>query len=366
LRTKLFGLLALAGLTGFAHAEEYSSAFAGHEIVVSRPSYLDQLRVDGQLVAEDSYVVIKATGTVSGIPVVIGTTNCGGSSCGDVTFVLTIPSGELPKIESLERDATEWKIHDDRIELLMPPPTGAHQGFRWNWTPKDGFKQIAVISPSPKGGTDWSDLSKLTQTLDLFDNAVIAPKLNTLLAKENDRDDFLAVDGPGDVKISKGQLVFTTCQAHNCPNAGTIVVVDPKAKKLYLAWKPYDDRPIIVRPVIGKWPKNARVEFNAWSAPYVSRKTSVKPLVSGENPVFKIDRFTVKDGVGEAIIKFTNRTGSAVSSLWVKCAFIGKDGVAIDTGLAHFMNIGKDETAYEEVHGVSAFGAEKVQCRIES
>lgn len=89
-----------------------------------------------------------------------------------------------------------------------------------------------------------------------------------------------------------------------------------------------------------------------------------KAAVAAQAKAMKIERFTTDGRTGEAIIKFHNTGSDLVEWMTVDCAFLDKDGVAVDTGIAIFRDIGAGETAYEKAGTMSGGLAETVRCRV--
>jgi hypothetical protein len=258
-------LVAVFSLT--AHAAPASQTIAGHQVeIVSDDNGNETLKVDGKAIHRNAYVSIDEVKTIGSVDVAIGSSSAGGNACDAPPFVLSFAKGKKSRFDGpidVCKTVT-YKIDGDRIRFESKALEG-DDGEAWLWTPARGFKSAGRVKHKPDPSKGWSDLSAHhdLHPSELLDLGEVATALLDLLGK--DRKKVLPVlNGVGSGEFVGDLYVGSSCRPHACPDAGIIVIADPKLKQLYVAWK-LERRKIEERTTDRTWPKAARAELDKWA-----------------------------------------------------------------------------------------------------
>ena len=238
----------------------------GHSVEVVGPFNDQQLVVDGKVLVKDASVSIDRIEVVGGTGVLIGGSFGGGNVCDASPFVVSFPSGEPPKVDGPidECGMGNVTVHSQDIEIVNSALPSA-PGHRWIWTLAGGFKDAGPIAFLADSRLGWDALrhQDLAFPIDLYNNSQVGAAIKAL-AGPDDRTFTTGLSGP-----SKGEFVGdayfgTGCAPHNCPFAGSFVIVDVASRKVFVAWKD-NDSPFVVRPPVKDWPGSFRFRLKEWT-----------------------------------------------------------------------------------------------------
>jgi hypothetical protein len=257
----------LAVVSSAALATEFRARLFGHEVVIAKSGFDDQLSVNGRVLQKSPILSISEMAVVSGVGVAIGRSGDGGNSCEASPFVLSFPAGDAARLDG-PLDTCRPVSHDvmtGEISLNTRALPGK-AGERWTWRPEEGFRATGTTSHSPNMRRGWAALRarEVTHPLDLYEYGEVAESIRGLLG--SDEQAFLpALAGPGSIRFEGDLLVSRACMAHNCDRTGALLLADLQTRRLFLAWKP-EVKPIVVRPAVGDWNGSARGQLRAWAA----------------------------------------------------------------------------------------------------
>ncbi len=267
LRAGVAALCLLFAFAGTTWAEPWSRTVSGHRVAVApgRKALEEVLTVDGKVVHRNAFITIEEATSVGGAHVVVGSSSNGGNACDGSPFVLSFQrggrlrlDGPLKSCKSVTHDAVRGGIRFQSLALEGDP------GQAWLWTPSRGFKFVGLVRhvPDPKRG--WADLraDKALHPSELLDLGEVAPTLLALLGRDR-RAVLPLLNGVGSGAFVDDLYVGSACRPHACMDTGVLVLADPKARKLYVAWK-LERRKIQMSAAIAKWPPAARVQLKKW------------------------------------------------------------------------------------------------------
>lgn len=80
----------------------------------------------------------------------------------------------------------------------------------------------------------------------------------------------------------------------------------------------------------------------------------------------QVDNFTVQRGISEVVLRVTNNTGKALSSVFIDCVFMTEDERAIDIGKAMVPSMEIGATKFEKAAVPTTEGVAKALCEIRS
>jgi hypothetical protein len=258
---------AVAFVATTAQAAPSSQMIAGHSVeVVNDGKGNEALKVDAKILHRNASVSIDQVESLGDLEVAIGSSSTGGNACDAPPFVLSFAKGRKPRLDGPIHacKTVTYKVQGDRIRFESKALEG-DDGEAWLWTPAHGFKAAGHVKHVPDSTKGWSDLSAHhdLHPSELLDLGEVATSLLDLIGK--DRQAVLPVlNGVGSGEFVGDLYVGTSCRPHACPDAGVLVVGDPKKKKLYVAWK-LERRKIVQRTDDSDWPPNARAEFEKWA-----------------------------------------------------------------------------------------------------
>lgn len=266
--TRLFVILVLLILPDFALAQddpEEVEDLAGHRLVVSGPLSERILSIDGRKVHEDAFIFLQHRGSIDGVDFVVGTSSAGGNACEGSPFVVSAPLSDEAKFEG-PIDSCAFinvTIEEDRV-LLAADPLPDRESERWEWRPQTGLRQIANEAFVAEPSKGWAEVESASHPGDLMGFGGLAPQIDRLLGQ--DRQTFAElIVGIGSGTFENGYFIGTACPKFICLEAGALIAADADEQAVYLAWKPEGGK-IIVRPVVGEWPKPARLALRDWAA----------------------------------------------------------------------------------------------------
>lgn len=159
---------ALLALVAAALAEEGAGPkdprqVAGHEVTVTdTDDFMQELRVDGQVVLEDGLILLDQELTVAGMPVLTGVSGPGGNACDAAPFVLSLPEGQAARLDG-PIDTCSFMALEPGPEALIwsSEPLPDLPGEVWTWTPAAGFAPGADQAFAPDTTEGWGDLAVL-------------------------------------------------------------------------------------------------------------------------------------------------------------------------------------------------------------
>jgi hypothetical protein len=265
LRRAVIALL-IAASAQAACAEPSMQTIAGHKVEIVGAHGTERLKVDGRVVHRNGYISIDEVQRIGGVDVAIGSSSNGGNACDVAPFVLSFAKGKKPRLDGPlgTCKTVTHKIEHGAIRFESLALEG-DDGEAWLWTPARGFKSAGRVKHVPDPSKGWSDLSAHHDRHpgELLDLGEVATPLLALIGK--DRKNVLPlINGVGSGDFVGDLYVGTSCRPHACTDAGVIVIADPKAKKLYVAWK-LEGRKIERRTNDSDWPRPVRAEFDKWT-----------------------------------------------------------------------------------------------------
>ena len=260
-------VLAAPALSESAVAEPSAQTIAGHRVEVVRndKAFQETLKVDGKPTLRNAYVSIDEVATVAGVAVAIGSASNGGNACDAAPFVLSFPANKRPHLDG-PLDTCKTVSHEtsaDHVKFQTVALEG-DDGQAWIWTPARGFKYAGRVKHEPDPARGWSNLAPPQELHpgELLDFGGIAPQILSLLGASR-KDVLPLINGVGSGKFEGALYVGSACRPHACPDAGVLIVADPAARKIYLAWK-LEKRAVERRPA-GDWPAAVRRQFDTWA-----------------------------------------------------------------------------------------------------
>lgn len=78
----------------------------------------------------------------------------------------------------------------------------------------------------------------------------------------------------------------------------------------------------------------------------------------------KVENFTAKDGIAEAVLKVTNSTPARVSNVFIDCGFNDRDLKTLDVGKALIKSIEAGAFAYAKVSVVTNQKVKIINCYV--
>jgi hypothetical protein len=79
----------------------------------------------------------------------------------------------------------------------------------------------------------------------------------------------------------------------------------------------------------------------------------------------QVDSVTYDGHIAQAVMKVTNSAPSALDVVTLKCAFLDKDGKAIDVGQTHIMPMQGNSVAYEKIRIIMPVSPANAECYID-
>ncbi len=268
LRTHIAAVCALAiNFAALAQAAPSSQMIAGHNVeIVGDGKGNETLKVDGQVIHRNVYVSIEQVETLGDLEVAIGSSSSGGNACDAPPFVLSFAKGRKPRFDGPIRacKTVTYKIQGDRIRFESKALEG-DDGEAWLWTAGRGLKSAGRVKHVPDPSKGWTDLSAHhdLHPSELLDLGEIATSLLDLIGKDR-KNVVPLINGVGSGALVGDLYVGASCRPHACPDAGVLVIADPKTKNLYVAWK-LERRKIERRSSDRGWSAPARAEFEKWA-----------------------------------------------------------------------------------------------------
>lgn len=253
-------------MTSVVHALDIQK-INGHEVSIKEDDFDKVLQVDGLEMHRNMYVSLEEMATVSGVPVIVGSSSNGGNACDSSPFVLSVPSGTKAQFDGpLDSCSTiSHTIEANKIIFKSLNVPGSGQ-MSWEWTPESGFKNIGTTAFEASDKSGWNALRQraIQYPWDVFDNIEINSQLENLVGK-----DFSLLQkiltGPGSGKYIRGDYFGSACASHSCGYQEAIIFLSQDDRKIFVALKPNDEK-IRVYPPVKEWPKKAKYELKNWAS----------------------------------------------------------------------------------------------------
>ena len=238
----------------------------GHRVEVVGPFNDQRLVVDGKILVSDAIVSINQIDVVAGTGILIGGAFSGGNACDVAPFIVSFPAGEPPKVDGPidECQMGDITIHSRDIEIVHEASPDK-PGRRRIWTVAGGFKDSGPIAFKADNELGWDALRRhdIAFPIDLYKNSDVGAAIKALTGPDDQL--FIAgFNGPSSGEFVGDTYFGTGCVAHDCPSAGSFVIADIAARKVFLAWKD-DGKPFVVRPVVKDWPHPFRLRLKEWT-----------------------------------------------------------------------------------------------------
>jgi hypothetical protein len=269
MRALAWGIVLLSMSVTGAASLDYRGRLFGHEVVVAKKGFDDQLSVDGLALLKESVLAVSEVAMVAGVGIAIGSSATGGNMCSPAPFVISFPKGEPPRLDG-PLDAcrpVSHQVHEGDI-LFARRASPSYEGQRWTWTLDRGFQEAGSTRHTPDPARGWAALRSrhVDHPLGLFDYGEIASRMKALVG--SDEKAFAAIlGGPGSGEFRGDLFVGKACMAHNCDRTASLVVADIRSRQVFLAWKA-EGQPIVVRPAVPEWNSAARQELRSWAQPW--------------------------------------------------------------------------------------------------
>ncbi|MDE1996993.1 MAG: hypothetical protein KGI75_31125, partial [Rhizobiaceae bacterium] len=179
----------------------------------------------------------------------------------------SFPGGAMPRLDGPLDNCAGASVENKGANLLFAQqPIPGRDGDRWLWTPSEGFKKIDSVSFQPDSSKGWAQLpaSGKLHPATLLSYGEIARQAYSLLGADRAQYERSIV-GAGDGEFDGAAYAGTACTPHMCTEEEALLALDASAKKVYLAWKPMNEK-IVVRPSVKEWPPKARAALKDWAA----------------------------------------------------------------------------------------------------
>jgi len=257
------GLLASGS---YAHAIDIKK-INSHEILLLKQDFEDVLKIDGREMHRNSIILFDEMTTVSGIPIIIGTSSAGGNACDGSPFVLSLPIDGKAKLDG-PLDSCAYITHEvvnDKIVFSSPNLPGKGQD-KWEWTAEDGLKSIGTTEFKASDSSGWNALREqvISNPWDVFDNVEISAQIKQLLGSDFDKFQTI-LTGVGSGEYARGDYFGQSCTPHSCTLEEAIIFLSYSDRKVYAAYK-LNGQKIKVFPVVKEWPDKAKAELRSWAS----------------------------------------------------------------------------------------------------
>ncbi len=117
------GLVVSGLLAGGSYADAIDiGKIYGHEITLAEQDYEKILKVDGREMHRNAIILFEELTTVSGVPIIIGSSSGGGNACDGSPFVISLPIDGKAKLDGpIDSCATmSHDIEKDKIIFSTP------------------------------------------------------------------------------------------------------------------------------------------------------------------------------------------------------------------------------------------------------
>lgn len=243
------------------------SKINGHEITLTKQDYEKVLKVDGREMHRNAIVLFDELTTVSGLPIIIGSSSAGGNACDGSPFVISVPADGKPRFDGPIEScmSVSHEIDNDKVVFSSPNIPGKGQE-KWEWTAENGLKSIGTVSFTPNDKSGWNALREQTirYPWDVFDNVEISKQIKQLLVTDFEKYQAI-LTGVATGSYKNGDFYGHLCTPHSCTFEEAIIYLSYADRKVYAAFK-LDGQKIKVFPVVKEWPEKAKSELRKWSS----------------------------------------------------------------------------------------------------
>jgi len=159
----------------------------GHSISLGEQDYEKILKIDGREMHRNAIILFDEMTTVSGVPIIIGSSSGGGNACNGSPFVLSLPIDGKAKLDG-PLDSCAYITHEilnDKVVFSSPNLPGKGQD-NWEWTAEAGLKSIGTTEFKASDNSGWNALREQTirYPWDVFDNVEISAQIKQLLGSD--------------------------------------------------------------------------------------------------------------------------------------------------------------------------------------
>jgi hypothetical protein len=269
--------LAAAAMTALAPAAEAAGAieltrFFGHKVEIGDDGDgMQALKLDDKALVTDGMVFLESADVVDGVPILRGTSSCGGNACPSSTFIIVFPKDAAPRFDASE-EVPGFKVETGAAAIHFEDYADPVDGRQdWSWTPAGGFRKEAFIpfAVDPAKGWDAIEAHKLDDPAAIFGNGGVGASIARLFDSDADRKTFTErlSHGPFSQDYLGRDYTAQACIAHDCPSGGAMLYLAGADRSAYAAWKLPGEK-IVVRPPVKTWPKPARAKLKDWAAQF--------------------------------------------------------------------------------------------------
>lgn len=239
----------------------------GHEITLTEQDYEKILKVDGREMHRNAIILFDEMTTVSGVPIIIGSSSGGGNACDGSPFVISLRIAGKAKLDGpIDSCATvSHDIENDKVIFSTPNLPGKGQE-KWQWTAEAGLKSIGTTEFKASDNSGWNALREqsIRYPWDVFDNVEISSQIKQLLGSDFEKYQAI-LTGVGSGEYSNGDYSGQSCTPHSCTFEEAIIYLSHSDKKVYAGYK-LDGQKIKVFPVVKEWPDKAKAELRSWAS----------------------------------------------------------------------------------------------------
>lgn len=239
----------------------------GHSISLGEQDYEKILKIDGREMHRNAIILFDEMTTVSGVPIIIGSSSGGGNACDGSPFVISLPIDGKARLDGpIDSCASvSHNVENDMVIFSTPNLPGKGQD-KWEWTAAEGMKSAGSVAFKASDNSGWNALREQTirYPWDAFNNVEINRQIRQLLGSDFDKYQVI-LTGVATGAYKNGDFVGHSCTPHSCTFEEAIIFLSYNDRKVYAAFKP-DGQTIKVFPVVTEWPDKAKAELRSWAS----------------------------------------------------------------------------------------------------
>ncbi len=251
-----------------SYSQDVDRTLYGHQVVIDKDAEGQQaLKIDDKTLVTDAIVALDEVHEIDGFGVVVGSASNGGNACDSKPFVILLPKTGMPRLDGpLDSCSTVTvKLLEGKL-FFSTEATPRWPADRWEWTTTAGFKKLQdkpFVAETSKGWAQLEAHARLSQD-GLLGYADVASQIDRLAGSDKELVRSILSGTSGEGGHDGDIFVETACSPHNCGSEEGIVVADLTSKKIFLAWKPLNQK-IKVNPPVNTWPSNAKMKLRDWA-----------------------------------------------------------------------------------------------------
>jgi hypothetical protein len=254
-----------------SHSADFETDVFGSKMtvgIVDGNATKQRLTVGESVDLTGDWLEINRIDAISGTGYIVGKIGEATNFVQPPPFIIEIEKGKVPKVHGPIATDTNIKVRYYSDGVRFEEPGYPNDIVRiWTWMPhKSLVESTKLVRFDPSLSWDSLLTSTPSHPKEILFNSEVVESIKTVVSSQY--DSYLGFFyGLGSVSNSNGLIVMDTCPRQQCDLIGSLTVLDPSSRSVFIAMK-NEGQDIEVIPAVRDWSSDAKKSLSAWSGSF--------------------------------------------------------------------------------------------------